>query len=227
MKPQALVVDDEPIARQILEQYLKDDGRISLAGTCKNALEANQWLQQNKADVLFLDINMPKLSGLEFLKTLPHPPKVIFTTAYREYAVEGFELAAVDYLVKPFSLPRFMQAVSRIMETSTTEAAAFFFIKVDGRTVKIQYDDILYVESLSEYIRIHTTDKTFTLLTSLRSWSEKLPADRFLQIHRSYLVAIDKIEAVEGNQVLIQAKQIPVSRSYKPQLMERMKGYYL
>ncbi|MEM8526676.1 MAG: LytTR family DNA-binding domain-containing protein [Bacteroidota bacterium] len=229
MKLQTIIVDDEPIARQIIQQYAAEDDRLEVVAKCKNALEAIRFLQQNEVDLIFLDINMPKLTGLEMLRTLNNPPMIIFTTAYREYAVEGFELAALDYLVKPFSFPRFLQAVNRAVEkkgnSAKEEKPNFFFIKADGRNIKVFYDDILYIEAMSEYIRIHTKHQKITILQSLRSMETKLPSDQFLRIHRSYLIASDKIEAVEGNQVLIGAVKLPVSKSYRAVLTRLIKQY--
>ncbi|MEL6945934.1 MAG: LytTR family DNA-binding domain-containing protein, partial [Bacteroidota bacterium] len=211
-----IIVDDEPIARQIIQQYAVDDTRLEISASCKNALEVIKFLQHNTVDLIFLDINMPKLTGLDMMRTLQNPPMVIFTTAYREYAVEGFELAAIDYLVKPFSLPRFLQAINRAVEKKTinisVESTNFFFIKADGKNIKVHYDDIIYIEAMSEYIRIHTHTQKITTLQSLRNMESKLPAEKFLRVHRSYLVSLDKIEATEGNQILIGDAKIPVSK---------------
>jgi len=229
MKLRAIIVDDEPIARQILQQYAADDGRLEILANCKNAMEAIRFLNQNEVEVVFLDINMPKLTGLELLKALNIKPFVIFTTAYREYAVEGFELEALDYLVKPFSFQRFLQAVNRAIERKQTnipnENANFFFVKANGQNIKILYANILYVEAMSEYIRIHTSNQKITTLQSLRNMEAKLPSDQFLRVHRSYLIALDKIEAIEGNQVLISEVKIPVSKSYRDALAVIVKKY--
>lgn len=229
MKLRTIIVDDEPIARQIIQQYAVDEERLDIITSCKNALEAMNFLQQNEVDLIFLDINMPKLTGLEMLKTLKNPPMVIFTTAYREYAVEGFELAALDYLVKPFSLARFLQAVNRAIEKKATLAPAttanFFFIKADGRNTKVYYDDILYIEAMSEYIRIHTRRQKIITLQSLRNMEIKLPSEQFLRVHRSYLIASNKIEAIEGNQVLIGEAKIPVSKSHRKALADLIEKY--
>ncbi|MEN0047852.1 MAG: LytTR family DNA-binding domain-containing protein [Bacteroidota bacterium] len=231
MKLKTIIVDDEPIARQIIQQYAADDTRLEILADCKNALEAMRFLQQNEIDLIFLDINMPKLTGLEMLKTLNNPPMVIFTTAYREYAVEGFELAALDYLVKPFSLPRFLQAVNRAVEKKGNIVKVgipnFFFIKADGRNTKVRYDEILYIEAMSEYIRIHTISQRITTLQSLRYMESKLPKDQFLRVHRSYLVALNKIKTVEGNQIWIGEIKVPVSKSHRKVLSQLLEDYNL
>lgn len=231
MKRRCIIVDDEPIARQIIEQYVEDDGRLEVVARCKNALEAMRFLQQNEVDVVFLDINMPKLTGLEMLSVLEHKPTVIFTTAYREYAVEGFELEALDYLIKPFSFQRFVQSINRLIARNNSNhiptKADFFFVKAEGRNVKVQYQDMLYIEAMSEYIRIHTTDKSVVVLQSLRNMEEKLPKDAFLRVHRSFIVALDKIEAIEGNQILIGTAKIPVSKSYRDALSKLISQYNL
>lgn len=177
MPLRTLIVDDEPIARQILVQYAQDDIRLEVVATCKNAIEALTYLQQQPIDLLLLDINMPKLSGLELVKSLAQPPAIIFTTAYREYAVDGFELQVVDYLVKPFSFPRFLQAVGRVSmlkqnNSNLSTADDFFFIKTDGKTIKIHHRDILYIEAMSEYVRIHTDKQNWMSLQSLRYLEE-------------------------------------------------------
>ncbi|MEL6719186.1 MAG: LytTR family DNA-binding domain-containing protein [Bacteroidota bacterium] len=231
MKLRTIIVDDEPIARQIIQQYAVDDTRLEISASCKNALEVIKFLQHNTVDLIFLDINMPKLTGLDMMRTLQNPPMVIFTTAYREYAVEGFELAAIDYLVKPFSLPRFLQAINRAVEKKTinisVESTNFFFIKADGKNIKVHYDDIIYIEAMSEYIRIHTHTQKITTLQSLRNMESKLPAEKFLRVHRSYLVSLDKIEATEGNQILIGDAKIPVSKSYREALARLIKKHNL
>jgi len=229
MKLRTIIVDDEPIARQIIQQYAADDTRLEILANCKNALEAMDFLQQNEVDLVFLDINMPKLTGLEMLKTLSNPPIIIFTTAYREYAVEGFESAALDYLVKPFSLTRFMRAVNRAIEKKITlapkETPNYFFIKANGRNIKVLYDDILYIEAMSEYIRIHTCNQKITTLQSLRNMETKLPTKKFLRVHRSYLVGLDKIEAIEGNQILIGKIKVPVSKSHRATLEKLIENH--
>jgi len=231
MKLRTIIVDDEPIARQIIQQYAVDDTRLEISASCKNALEVIKFLQHNTVDLIFLDINMPKLTGLDMMRTLQNPPMVIFTTAYREYAVEGFELAAIDYLVKPFSLPRSLQAINRAVEKKTinisVESTNFFFIKADGKNIKVHYDDIIYIEAMSEYIRIHTHTQKITTLQSLRNMESKLPAEKFLRVHRSYLVSLDKIEATEGNQILIGDAKIPVSKSYREALARLIKKHNL
>src|SRR5581483_3308595 len=198
-------------------------------------MEAFQLLQQQLFDVIFLDIEMPLLTGLDLLKTVTQPPKVIITTAYRDYAVEGFEFEVLDYLLKPISFPRFMKAMERVLKsskTTTTPAAAgqeaapdendFLFLKVDRKFVKIGINDILYIESLKDYIRVKTTTATWVCYQSLTAITEKLPGDKFMRIHRSFTIAIDKVNAVNGNAVEIQGAHIPISSEHKQEVLRRI-----
>jgi len=231
MKIKALIIDDEPIARAILENYVEKDGRIELLTSCKNAQEAMTFLSQHEVDLIFLDIEMPKVNGLEMLGALINPPLVIFTTAYREYAVEGFELNAIDYLVKPFAFERFLKAISRvserIQEKRGLQSADFFFIKSDGKNIKIHYKDIVFVEAMNEYVRIHTNTQKIMAFQKMSYLEEKLPSQQFKRVHRSYIISLDKIEAIEGNQVFVAGQKIPVSRSYQECLFSQLKRFKL
>ncbi|MBL7732094.1 MAG: response regulator transcription factor [Chitinophagaceae bacterium] len=225
MKPvQCAIVDDEPIARQILEEFISQDDRLQVAGTYKNAKEALKGIAERPVDLLFLDINMPGLTGFQFLKTIPHPPAVIFTTAYREYALEGFEANAIDYLLKPISLERFLLAVNKALKflqpvpeiqpaISTTDNADFFFVKADGGLVKIFFDEIQYIEALKEYVRIVTKDRQVITYHTLSGLEEKLPAGKFYRVHRSYIVNIAAISSIEGFVVRIGKNELPISRN--------------
>lgn len=221
-----LIIDDEPAARDILRTYIADVNEVQLIGECKNALEARALLKENVADLLFLDINMPRLSGIDFLKTLNHPPKVILTTAYSEYALEGYELDVVDYLLKPFSFDRFLKAVDKAQRgldiTSPTEQ--FITIKADGKLYRISYDEILFAESQGDYLTIHTKDKNITFYETMKSFSEQLPESHFVRIHRSFLIAISKVEYVEGNMVNIGGEELPIGKSYKEEFLEKYKA---
>lgn len=225
MKPvHCAIVDDEPIARQILEEFISQDDRLQVAGTYKNAKEALKGIAERPVDLLFLDINMPGLTGFQFLKTIPHPPAVIFTTAYREYALEGFEANAIDYLLKPISLERFLLAVNKALKflqpvpeiqpaISTTDNADFFFVKADGGLVKIFFDEIQYIEALKEYVRIVTKDRQVITYHTLSGLEEKLPAGKFYRVHRSYIVNIAAISSIEGFVVRIGKNELPISRN--------------
>lgn len=217
-----IVVDDEPVARKGISNYVEQTPFLSLTGSCKSALETNELLHQHPVDLLFLDIQMPDITGTEFIRSLDHPPAVIFTTAYREYAIEGFELNALDYLVKPISFQRFLKAANKALSffemhrqlvQPNAQEAQYFFIKSDGQFIKIKLEDVLYFESEKDYVFIYTEHKRYLALLSLKQLEKELPAEKFMRIHRSFVVSLEKVEMVEGNQVVIKNKRIPVSRS--------------
>ncbi len=227
-----LVVDDEPVARKGISRYVEQVPFLTLAGSCKSALEANNLMHKEQVDLLFLDIQMPDITGTEFVRSLPNPPAVIFTTAYREYAIEGFELNALDYLVKPISFQRFLKAANKALAhfetTSQTHAPRleqepdYFFIKSDGQFIKIRLDDVLYFESEKDYVFIYTKEKRYLTLLSLKQLERDLPADKFMRVHRSFLVSLDKVDLMEGNQLHINGKHIPVSRSLQETLYNKL-----
>lgn len=219
MKAKCIVVDDEHPAREVLRDYLNRIDFIELVGTCQNAIEANSFLQKNKVDLIFLDINMPELSGIEWIRSLSHPPKVVFTTAYREFAADGFELEAVDYLVKPISFQRFLKACNKAI-ASPALAEEFFFIKSNQQLLKIFFDEILYIEGLKDYVAIHTVQRKYMALISLKNVEQKLPQNRFMRIHRSTIVALEKITAIEGNTVRIGVTALDVSREMTGELYD-------
>ncbi len=218
-----LVIDDEPVARKGIAGYVEQTPFLSLVGTCKGALEANEVLHQQPVDLLFLDIQMPDLTGTEFVRSLEHPPAVIFTTAYRDYAIEGFELNALDYLVKPISFQRFLKAANKAKhhfemqrqpaQKTPSPDPEYFFIKSDGQFIKIKLEDVLFFESEKDYVFIHTLQKRYMTLLSLKQLESELPPDKFLRVHRSFIVSLDKIELMDGNLLIIRDKRIPVSRS--------------
>ncbi len=234
MKIRCLVIDDEYMARLLLENYIQKLPQLEMAGLCENAIEALSIIKKEKIDVVFLDIQMPHLTGLEFLHTLQHKPLVIFTTAYSEYALEGFRLDAIDYLLKPFSFERFVQAVNKashylsfqgnnaesaysvIAENKETQQ---LFVKSDGKLIKVRFDEMIYIEGLREYVSIYTADSRIITLQSLRNLESLLPASRFLRVNKSYIIALDKIQAIIGNQVEIHKKLIPIGATYKEVLM--------
>jgi DNA-binding LytR/AlgR family response regulator len=219
-----LVIDDEPVARKGIAGYVEQTPFLSLIGTCKSAIEANELLHKKEVDLLFLDIQMPDLTGTEFIRSLENPPEVIFTTAYRDYAIEGFELNALDYLVKPISFQRFLKAANKALSFFDLQRQAFekpstglvqdyFFIKSDGQFIKIKLDDVLFFESEKDYVFIYTQQKRYLTLLSLKQLEKELPANRFLRVHRSYLISLDKVDLVEGNEMVIKGQRIPISRS--------------
>ena len=233
MKIKCLLVDDEPLATNVIKKYLENFDKFEITGTTRNAIEAHNFLSEQEVDVMFLDINMPKVSGLEFLKSLSKPPLVVFATAYREYAVDSFELEALDYLVKPFSLERFMKTVQRIEErlnpklSSSSENSiekSHIFLKVDKKMVKVFIDEILYIESLKDYVRIKTFDENLINHNNLVSITNVIPMDKFVRIHRSYIIAIDKVKLIDGNQVKIGDKLLPIGRNYQKEVKELLLG---
>jgi len=231
-----LIVDDEPLAQDVLETHIAKLPDLNLVQKCSNALEANDALRNHDIDLIFLDIQMPQLTGIEFLRTLSNPPLVIFTTAYPNYAVEGFELNAVDYLLKPISLDRFIKATNKATEQLkikkgigqtapevTTESSEYFFVKADKKLVKINYTDIIYIEGLKDYVIIRMENNRIVTLQTMKSLESKLPSHLFKRIHRSYIVGITKINAVVGNMVEVtekgQAKHLPVGKNYRDELL--------
>jgi DNA-binding LytR/AlgR family response regulator len=227
-----IIVDDEPLARQLLESYIAKLPGISCEATCSGATEAFSVLHQQQVDVIFLDIQMPGITGLNFLKSLRSYPKVIFTTAYPNYAVEAFELEAVDYLVKPITFERFAKAIQKITAkaeepvttVSGTEENPHLFLKVNKRLVKIDHKDILYAESLGDYLKVYTPAQTFVSYMTLSKLEGLLPANQFVRIHRSTLVNLTHVQYVEGNVVRIQQKDLAVGLTYKNNLAQKLSG---
>lgn len=231
MKAKCLVIDDEPPARELLVSYLSQLPDFTLVAQCENALEAFTCLQKEKIDLIFLDIQMPGMTGLDLIKSLHNPPLIVLTTAYREYATEGFDLDVLDYLVKPVSFSRFMKAISkfhhyfnRTVEDKTSVDStfddAYFFIKVNKDQVKIFFKDILYIESIKDYLKVITTDKTYITYDRLMYMEEKLPEGRFLRIHKSYIVSLGKVKAFRNDSVTIGDAELPVGRVYKQKFLE-------
>ncbi len=225
-----LIVDDEPLAIDVLENYLQRFENMETR-RCENALDAFRYLKEEKFDLIFLDIEMPLLTGLDFLGTLKDPPPVIITTAYRDYAVEGFEFEALDYLVKPISFPRFVKAFERAMKInkdgdnlndSHTDENEYLFLKVDRKFVKILISEILYIESLKDYVRVTTKSSSFISYQSLTSITEKLPSDKFIRIHRSFTISVDKVNSIEGNCIEIDGKLLPVSREHRQEVLKKI-----
>ena len=230
-----IVVDDEPVAREILENHLQKVAAVNVVATCKNAIEAFNEINSNKIDLIFLDINMPEISGLSFAKSINKNIKVIFTTAYREYAIDGFNLQAVDYLLKPISFERLLQAVnkylgenpSEIIENSSEiipDKSDFIFVRSDRKMIKINFSEINYIESFSDYIKFHLNDKIIVTRETISSIEAKLPKNEFLRIHRSYIVSISKIESFTNEFIEIHKKALPISRSYKKEVLFRLEN---
>jgi len=228
-----IIVDDEPMAREVLENHLQKLDSIKIIDTCKNAIDAFNIINSNKIDLIFLDINMPEISGLSFAKSINKNIKIIFTTAYREYAIDGFNLQAVDYLLKPISFDRLLQAINKYLEENIPinsnikeelilEKSDFIFVRSDRKMVKINFSDIYYIESLGDYLKIHLHDKIIVTRETITSIEAKLPKNEFLRIHRSFIVSIQKIESFTNEFIEINKKAIPISRNYKNAVIERL-----
>lgn len=224
-----IIIDDEPLARKGLKEYINDAEFCQLKGEFDNPTKAMDCLTKETIDLIFLDIQMPKLSGLDFVKTLTKPPMIIFTTAYPQHAVDGFELNAVDYLLKPFSFDRFWKAILKAKAIKENQPAGnpaqesdYFYIKTDNKLVKINYADVLFIEALQNYVAIHTVSKKYISYLTLHSIEENLPAQKFVKTHKSFIVAIDKVEAIEGNEIKIGSHQVPISRTEKESVMEKL-----
>lgn len=231
-----IIIDDEPLARKGLKEYIADVDFLELVGEFDNPVRAAELISRGEVQLLFLDIQMPKITGLDFFKTLRQPPPVIFTTAYPQYALEGFEVNALDYLVKPISFDRFLKAALKakeyyeVRDTNTKEAntGEYFFIKADNKLVKILYDEILYAEAVQNYVTIHTDSKKYMTYLTFKSVEDYLPADKFLKVHKSYIVAASRIDSIEGNDIRIGQQHIPISRNQKEEVMEKLlKGKFL
>lgn len=229
MKLRCYLIDDELPAINILKSYLQKIPDLELVGSHTNALEALSILKEQKVDLLFLDIQMPDITGIEFLQILENPPMVIFTTAYEAYALQGYELDIIDYLVKPIPFPRFIKAVNKAQKWHTNNATQmethqeqYLFVKADYQTIKIPLDTILYIEGLKDYVKIYTTEKMVMTRLNLKGISEKLPTDQFIRVHRSFIVAFAKIVAFQKGQIRIGDKQIPVGNTYQADLFKRL-----
>jgi DNA-binding LytR/AlgR family response regulator len=232
MNIKCIIIDDEPLARKGLKEYMADVSFLELAGEFDNALKATDMLNRGEVQLLFLDIQMPKITGLDYFKTLQQPPPVIFTTAYPQYALEGFEVNALDYLVKPVSFERFLKAALKareyyeVREKNAAEATAassdYFFIKADNKLVKLFFTDILLVEALQNYVVIHTKDKKHISYLTFKAVEDYLPADQFIKTHKSYIVAAAMIDSIEGNDIRIGPHHVPISRNLKEEVMAKL-----
>ncbi|MFT3981751.1 MAG: LytTR family DNA-binding domain-containing protein [Ferruginibacter sp.] len=239
-KISCIIVDDEPLARRGLQEYIEEVDFLALEGAYDNPLKAAQTITDGRVALLFMDIEMPKITGLDFFRTLQHAPPVIFITAYPQYALEGFEVNALDYLVKPVSFDRFLKAAlkakdyydlresNRALQNEQGAASDYFFIKADNLLVKIHYNEILYVEALQNYVSIVTAKKKYISYLTFKSVEEYLPAGAFIKTHKSFIVAADKIESVDGNDIKVGDHHIPVSRNLREDVMEKLlKGKFL
>ncbi len=223
MKIKCVLVDDEPLAIKVLQNYFNNFTDFEVIATFNNSLEALDFINGTPVDAVFLDINMPMMTGFELISLIENKTKVIITTAFREFAAESYDLDVLDYLVKPIPLPRFIKCINKItteynlknnIKVETTKGDSHIFIKVDKKMMKINIEEILFVEGMKEYIKVVTPDKTYITHKSLTSLSEELPADRFLRVHKSYVIALNKVKSIEGNRVQIQSYTIPIGRNY-------------
>jgi DNA-binding LytR/AlgR family response regulator len=224
-----IIVDDEPLAIEIMESYVGKVEQLRLEGTFRNAVSAFTFLQQHQVDLIFLDIQMPKLSGIDFLKTLKNPPKVIFTTAFRDYALDGFELEVADYLLKPIPFDRFLKAVGKVLhqpvpQSSSTSAKTdpndnYVYFKVDKKMIKVRMSEILFIESIKDYVKVKTSDKEIVTQQKISYLEESLPKENFLRIHRSFIVNREKIDAYSATDMEVGKFHIPIGRNYKNDVM--------
>jgi DNA-binding LytR/AlgR family response regulator len=237
MKIRTLIVDDEPHAIAVLEKYLAQFNQMELIGKCTDAIQAFQLLQQKPVDLMFLDIQMPGIKGTDLLRSLKNPPRVIFTTAYSEYALEGFELNAVDYLLKPISFERFLRAVDKIYqlaesrhnpvithEAPVSDHETFIYLKVERKTVKVNVNDILWIESLRDYVKVVIKDQVYITRQKISMLEEMLPENRFVRIHRSFIVSLSKINSFYSYSVDVNGHELPIGRNYKQDVQKRLKA---
>ncbi len=237
MKIRCLVIDDEKLARDYIKNYISKIPQLELVGDFNSPLKATEIIKKGGVDLLFLDIQMPDITGVDFIKSLANKPEVIFTTAYQEYALEGFNLNAIDYLLKPFSFERFFQAVNKVIdklennnapdnfpqENLPSQASVgedFLTIRADRKFYKINFDEIIYIEGQKAYVSFYTHKKRITALASLKDLEESLPQDQFIRIHKSYIVSIKEIASLEGNMIEVGEQQLPVGKSYKETVLK-------
>lgn len=231
MKIKCVLIDDEPLAIKVLQNYFANFTDFEVIGTFNNSLEALDFINSTSVDAVFLDINMPMMTGFELISLMENKTKVIITTAFREFAAESYDLDVLDYLVKPIPLPRFIKCINKItteynlknnIKVDTSKSDSHILIKVDKKMMKINIEEILFIEGMKEYIKVVTPDKTYITHRSLTSLSEELPAERFLRIHKSYVIALNKVKSIEGNRIQIQSYTIPIGRNYSKDVKNRI-----
>jgi DNA-binding LytR/AlgR family response regulator len=219
-----MIVDDEIASQKVLQHFIAKTDKLNLVETCSSASEAFEYLQLNSnTELIFLDINMPNQSGLDFYKSLKHPPSVIFTTAYPQFAVEGFEVEAIDYLLKPISYQRFLTAIGKVVKqfTETEDTSTFIILKENKTLYKFFFKDILFVEAYGDYVKVHTSDKTITTHSTFKGIKEKLPSN-FMRVHKSYCINVDRLEQVAGNTIIVDKHKIPIGQTYKEKVMDKL-----
>ncbi|MDO8898829.1 MAG: LytTR family DNA-binding domain-containing protein [Bacteroidales bacterium] len=224
-KVNCILVDDEPASRDVLRRYIADTDTLNLVSECKNAIEANEVVKSELIDLMFLDINMPKISGLQFIKSLPSPPKVIFTTAYPEFALEGFELNAVDYLLKPFSFERFLKAVNKYSYSADSQSvlnSRTILLKSEKKLYRVPISDILYFEAIGDYVKVVFGGQSILVHSTFQDILEQFSHPDIVRIHRSFAIAINKFDHIEGNQIFIEKKALPIGKAYKKDLIDKL-----
>jgi DNA-binding LytR/AlgR family response regulator len=232
MKIRTIIVEDEPLAREGLKSYVREIESLELCATCENALEANEILKFEKTDLMFLDIQMPKITGIDFLKSLQSPPMVILTTAYPNYALQGFDLDVVDYLVKPYPFDRFLKAVNKAkdlfqLRQSPKENPILkeaIFIKVDNVLKRVVLNDIIYIEGMENYVALHTKEGRMITLMTMKSMEESLPAEKFLRVHKTYIISKNHVKGIEGNEIDMGKTKVPMSRNRRNEIIDELVG---
>jgi DNA-binding LytR/AlgR family response regulator len=232
MNIRTIIVEDEPLAREGLKSYVREIESLELCAVCENALEANEVLKSKKPDLMFLDIQMPKITGIDFLKSIQSPPMVILTTAYPNYALQGFELDVVDYLVKPYPFDRFLKAVNKAkdlfqLKQNSKDSSGpkdAMFVKVDNVLKRVLLNDILYIEGMENYVAIHTERERLITLMTMKSMEESLPTDRFLRIHKTYIISKNQVRGIEGNEIDMGKNKVPMSRNRRNEIISELIG---
>ena len=237
MKTRCIIVDDEPLAIEAIQMHVEKFDSLKLVANCMDAFQAFDILNKTRVDLMFLDIQMPEITGLDFLKSLKTPPKVILTTAYREYAIDAFDLNVIDYLLKPISFDRFMQAINKFYEQSNSELLVpgntfhiqgsnpdHIFVRSDKKNVKIRFEEILYIESIKDYVKIICKSRTIISKILISELESKLPTELFLRIHRSYIINIQNIEAYSHTHIEVPGKELPIGRNYKNEVINTLQG---
>ena len=222
-----LIVEDEPLAASIVREYIQQVPGLKLVGICENVFTASEKLRSEKVDLIFLDINLPKLSGINFIKTLVHSPLIIFTTAYPEFAVDGFELNAIDYLLKPFSFERFLKAVNRAVEklnvpvaqNATENNISFIFLKAEKKIHRVELETIHYIEAIGDYMKVVTDSGQLIVNETMKKLLEELPARSFMRVHKSFIISRNKIKYIEGNYIQVEDKSIPIGATYRNEVL--------
>ena len=222
-----IIIEDEPLAQNVLKKYIGENPSLELVAICNDALEAQSVLIQENIDLIFLDINLPKLSGINFIKTLVHSPLIIFTTAYPEFAVEGFELNAIDYLLKPFSFERFLKAVNKALEklnasptqNSNENEISFIFLKADKKIHRVELETIHYIEAIGDYMKVVTDSGQLVVNETMKKLQEELPVKSFMRVHKSFIISRNKIKYIEGNYIQVEDKSIPIGATYRNEVL--------